>query len=420
MKCHVIRDLLPEYLEGLCSTETNRDIEEHLSGCQDCQSALDEMREENNQKVPKMEEIRPFQKIEREFKRNRLKKVVAVVLLVLVCAVFGTLSVGQMFPSLSCPSYDSLMYRFWAKEIAKDFANGDMDEILKASVENPTSLQSDMRERSLFLKDVKGHLKGYYEKSLKGKEVAVHVDGVAYETNDNWSSPYEDGLKPEGNYRVSLTLRADEKSVSMDIIFKSRTSYYLYLRPESLAGADGRFITDDVTVREGTDENSWEYNLSGMNSWLSYFQRTCLGDTWGTAVLNLWLSNCNYEMVNENWSVGRMSYYFTQDASQYGIRNKDSGCTPYSEKVDAGFQKIFSKCKESEFQMIDGEYNEEEHKFNATLFWKITDLDGHFYVMRKDFYYGLTGYQPADENEKVFSDTGADEGLVDSLKTVFD
>lgn len=420
MKCHVIKDLLPEYLEGLCSTETNEEIEKHLSGCQDCQSMLEKMQEETVQKAPAAGEIRPFQKIEKELKRNRVKKVVAVVLLILVCAVFGTLSVGQMFPSLPCPSYDSLMYRFQAKKIAADFANGNMDEILKASVDNPTSLQSDMKERSLLLKDVKSHLKGYYEKSLKGKEVAVQVNGVAYATNDNWSSPYLDGLKPEENYCVSLTLWAGEQSVNMDIIFTSRTKYYLYLRPESLTASDGRFITDDVTVLEGTDENSWEYNLSGMNSWLSYFQRTCLGDTWGTAVLNLWLSNCNYEMVNENWSVGRMSYYFTQDASQYGIRKKESGCTPYSEKVDAGFQKIFGKCKESEFNMIDGEYNEEVHKFNATLFWRITDLNGHQYVLQKEFYYSLTGYEPVDKEEKVFSEGGADEEMVDSLKTVFD
>ncbi|MFQ7549709.1 MAG: zf-HC2 domain-containing protein [Blautia marasmi] len=33
MKCEIIRDLLPSYVDGLTSRESDRAIEEHLKGC---------------------------------------------------------------------------------------------------------------------------------------------------------------------------------------------------------------------------------------------------------------------------------------------------------------------------------------------------------------------------------------------------
>lgn len=36
MKCEIIRDLLPSYVDGLTSGESDRAIEEHLRDCGDC------------------------------------------------------------------------------------------------------------------------------------------------------------------------------------------------------------------------------------------------------------------------------------------------------------------------------------------------------------------------------------------------
>ena len=48
-----------------------------------------------------MEDIQPFQKISKVLNRNRMKKIAAVLVLVVVCAVFGTLTVGQIFRNTS-------------------------------------------------------------------------------------------------------------------------------------------------------------------------------------------------------------------------------------------------------------------------------------------------------------------------------
>ena len=36
LTCAVVRDLLPSYVEGLTSAETNTAVEAHLSACPDC------------------------------------------------------------------------------------------------------------------------------------------------------------------------------------------------------------------------------------------------------------------------------------------------------------------------------------------------------------------------------------------------
>ena len=44
LSCEVIRDLLPLYVEGLASDESNALVEEHLAGCAACRDELEAMR----------------------------------------------------------------------------------------------------------------------------------------------------------------------------------------------------------------------------------------------------------------------------------------------------------------------------------------------------------------------------------------
>ncbi|MCD8511735.1 MAG: zf-HC2 domain-containing protein [Bacillus sp. (in: Bacteria)] len=43
MKCYLIRDLLPLYIEGDCSPETARAVKEHLHNCDRCRSDFELM-----------------------------------------------------------------------------------------------------------------------------------------------------------------------------------------------------------------------------------------------------------------------------------------------------------------------------------------------------------------------------------------
>ena len=44
LNCNVVYDLLPLYLDGLCSEESKRMVEEHIESCVECRKALENMK----------------------------------------------------------------------------------------------------------------------------------------------------------------------------------------------------------------------------------------------------------------------------------------------------------------------------------------------------------------------------------------
>lgn len=94
MQCSVIRDLLPLYLDEVCSEDTKKLVERHLAECADCRKMLEEMRRE--MALPKLSEEEqqeaktPFKQIQ---KRER-KRIFAAVLATV--AVLGSLYIWRL------------------------------------------------------------------------------------------------------------------------------------------------------------------------------------------------------------------------------------------------------------------------------------------------------------------------------------
>ena len=66
MKCEMIRDLLPLYIDGLTSEESNREIEKHLKNCRGCQKYYQEMTGEIGEDISiSEEEIQELQVIKK-------------------------------------------------------------------------------------------------------------------------------------------------------------------------------------------------------------------------------------------------------------------------------------------------------------------------------------------------------------------
>lgn len=45
MNCEIIKDLIPLYIDGCCSKESERAVEEHLGDCSECKKLFEEMKE---------------------------------------------------------------------------------------------------------------------------------------------------------------------------------------------------------------------------------------------------------------------------------------------------------------------------------------------------------------------------------------
>lgn len=82
MNCEIIRDLLPLYAEGLTGQAANREIEDHLAGCEACAKALQQLRLPVEQAEPHAEAWKAAVKKERKGRRFRTVLVALLALLV--------------------------------------------------------------------------------------------------------------------------------------------------------------------------------------------------------------------------------------------------------------------------------------------------------------------------------------------------
>lgn len=92
LTCAVVRDLLPSYVEGLTSEETNTAVDAHLAGCADCMARKNAMTapEEPVEQAETAKEVDYLKTVRR---RNRRRVVLATVCVVLVFAAAAFLKV---------------------------------------------------------------------------------------------------------------------------------------------------------------------------------------------------------------------------------------------------------------------------------------------------------------------------------------
>ncbi|WP_413305431.1 zf-HC2 domain-containing protein [Bacillus sp. 1P10SD] len=87
-KCHIVRDLLPSYIDDLCSNESRQFIEEHVASCHVCRDVLHTM--ENDVEVSdgieqkkRLEAKKPFKKVAAFFNaQRRLTKYILITALI--------------------------------------------------------------------------------------------------------------------------------------------------------------------------------------------------------------------------------------------------------------------------------------------------------------------------------------------------
>lgn len=73
IKCSVVQDLLPSYIDGICKDETNTIVETHLSSCKECSELLEMARLTPADSKPDIHSKAPFAKVKKDYiKKNIL------------------------------------------------------------------------------------------------------------------------------------------------------------------------------------------------------------------------------------------------------------------------------------------------------------------------------------------------------------
>lgn len=97
MKCDIVRDLMPSYIEKLTSENSNEEIEKHLQTCEECQQFYKEMIETTGLSLPaidneEVEKLNYLKKIKKKNKKTIMISITAV--LILVASIIGLFVIG--------------------------------------------------------------------------------------------------------------------------------------------------------------------------------------------------------------------------------------------------------------------------------------------------------------------------------------
>ena len=71
VNCDIVRDLLPSYLDGICSESSRKAVEQHTSECRECRASLERLK---NVETEAGESVREEIDFLKKVKRYRVRK----------------------------------------------------------------------------------------------------------------------------------------------------------------------------------------------------------------------------------------------------------------------------------------------------------------------------------------------------------
>lgn len=83
INCKIVRDLMPSYIDRICSEESNKLIEEHILECNECKEYLDNIRKEiSTHKIDEKDTLKNF------YKKIKSKNKMAIFISIVITLLF--------------------------------------------------------------------------------------------------------------------------------------------------------------------------------------------------------------------------------------------------------------------------------------------------------------------------------------------
>ncbi len=404
MKCYIVNDLLPEYIEKLCSEETSKEIETHIAGCKKCQEKLKSMtvgkeptNSESDSSVSAPAANNPFLKIQKKIKAEKIKKRLLIIGIAVISFIFIFLTVGQIFPQTGIPNYDTMKYHYKAKQIAKDFLAGNTEVILDGmnnmADQAPNANMDIFGNEAALYSEVNSELKKLQSELIDGKNVKIGLTNVTYNEYDGYYSRKTTSNDTYiASYTASITLESEDVHIPLQIDFLSDDAYY-------------------VSFSYGNETPS--QTLQNFDKYCTYYFRALLGNETPNYILGFLMR------PNRNTTTFNLLYHFVTYDCTSTDRNPDADIA-YQSKVDKSLTEIYNKQETVSIELVNLTYNTDTKCIDSKLFWEIHDLNGNYAIMVKEFNYGPFGFEPKDDSEIIYADDNFDSELLNDLMEVFD
>ena len=186
IKCEVIRDLLPLYVDGVASEESIALIEEHLRECADCREFLNLLQEDipDVSGIELAEEAVPLRKIKSKMLRNR-------VLIVLVTLAFAIIA-GAVLHSLHLTEYTGSLDENLSYEMPAGY------ELMKSTTDSNLESKTYVRETTDTRETITIYYDGLYtnEKENYSEDSTIPIDkSIEVRVNRfDWDNSYDNTM----------------------------------------------------------------------------------------------------------------------------------------------------------------------------------------------------------------------------------
>ncbi|MBR0128061.1 MAG: zf-HC2 domain-containing protein [Firmicutes bacterium] len=185
IKCEVVKDLLPLYVDGVASEESCALIEEHLKECEDCRQYLELLQEDlpNVSEVSLADETASLRKIKRRIRRNR-------VLVVLVTMVFAVIA-GLLIHSQHLSEYTGTLEENLSYELPAGY------EFLEPQTDSNVDRASYVRKTDKTQETITIYYDGLYESEnnyYMEEPFSIDEDTRGGITRYDWDHGYDNSM----------------------------------------------------------------------------------------------------------------------------------------------------------------------------------------------------------------------------------
>ncbi|MDE7252408.1 MAG: zf-HC2 domain-containing protein [Acetatifactor sp.] len=295
MKCNIVKDLFPLYLDGLCSEETRKQLEEHIASCENCRQLKQSMEQESvlpGDSQDWKQSILPLKKVKKKMRRKNLIISVCVFFLLLFVGVTAVLAYGQI--TKTGISFELIYDAVRFKHIGEQFASGNIEPLYEQLSdgfimrdEEAAVVHMAYADKTTYDAEMKKAIMNKYRQYFGGKNLTYKgIEEICY-SEPSGMGEYRTiyiALKFEGTdhieYYIGLYKSLDGKYIASDYFGNPYLSYTSEMVKD---GANSEYVesyhTDDSLF--SCLPNRLKDGMMGLTKQmiLSSGQRAMQGDT---------------------------------------------------------------------------------------------------------------------------------------------
>ena len=266
LTCNVVRDLLPSYVDGLTTEETNQAVEAHLTGCEQCTKEKERMSAPMQEEKVPASEINYLKKIKRSGQRTKMAIVLLAVMLLTGIVIYLPTMFSRTEPAESVDwavvsNGESTMIQFsvYGRDIkyietseSDDGLTGDVAVVTKGVPLfsfNQCDRQSifiddfvDFTPQRLTLNGTEVLMENGVGISRMANELFAFVSDKAADRKQEIQDYYE--IPDDSNVSVQTELNTDEKGSVLSILVDVTTQPDTYYSPWSDEDVDETLTKD--------------------------------------------------------------------------------------------------------------------------------------------------------------------------------